>query len=172
MRIAGWIDALVGLLLCNCAQVHVEPTARMIGVSDPVKAEFHWVMHCRGCHGANAEGSEKGAPRMAGAVARFLHHPRGRAYLARVPGVAFVELSDRDVAQLLNWVVQHYDAGNLPENFVSYDEVEVKTLRQDPLISNGLEERAKVLQELGNVPEATRANDRNRGSSGLCVGDC
>ena len=120
----------------------------MVGVAHPQRAQHQWVMHCQGCHGVNADGTPGGAPRMAGRVARFLHAQQGRAFLARVPGVAFVELSDRDVAQLLNWLVQYFDPGHVPKDFQPYTADEVRILRQEPLISRALEERQQIMRAL------------------------
>lgn len=112
------------------------------------RPQYNWVMHCQGCHGANAQGTPGGAPRMAGSIARFLQIKAGRAYLGRVPGVAFVNLSDAELAELLTWVVQRFDAEHVPKNFVPYSEEEIKMLRLDPLISNANLERQKLLQLL------------------------
>jgi cytochrome c553 len=110
------------------------------------KAQYNWVMHCQGCHGAEAQGTPGSVPRLAGNVARFLQFRAGRAYLGRVPGVAFVELPDADVAELLNWIVQRFDGEHVPKTFTLYSEKEVEGLRQKPLISGAYTERQKLLQ--------------------------
>jgi cytochrome c553 len=112
------------------------------------RAQYNWVMHCQGCHGAEAQGTLGGAPRMAGNVSRFLQIKAGRAYLGRVPGVAFVNLSDAEVAELLNWVVQRFDEGNLPKTFAPYSENEIRVLRRKPLISDAHRQRQKLLKLL------------------------
>jgi mono/diheme cytochrome c family protein len=122
--------------------------AEVVGVRDLGRAQYNWVLHCQGCHAADAAGTPGGAPRMAGEVARFLKIKEGRAFLGRVPGVAFVELPDRDVADLLNWLVQRFDSAHVPKTFVPYTEEEIKTLRRDPLISNAYSKRQRLVQEL------------------------
>lgn len=112
------------------------------------RAQYHWVMHCQGCHGADAQGTPDGAPQLAGKVARFLEIKAGRAYLGRVPGVAFVNLSDMDVAELLTWVIQRFDGEHLPRSFTPYSQEEIRTLRREPLISSANRERAKLVQLL------------------------
>ena len=118
------------------------------GVSDPQRAEYNWVMHCRGCHGVNAKGSKGGAPNMVGEVGQFLHSPEGRAFLGRVPGVAFVELPDNEVAELLNWLIQKYDTEGMPNWFKPYGAEEVKQLRQRPLISQAFKKRQDILKNM------------------------
>ena len=123
-----------------------------IGVSDRQRAEFNWVMHCRGCHGRDAQGSQGGAPNMAGEVAQFLYSKAGRDYLVRVPGVAFVALPDDQVAELVNWLVQEFDQSHLPDNFEPYDKVEVNRLRNTPLISEASVARSTILREIKPEP--------------------
>jgi cytochrome c553 len=118
------------------------------GVSDPKRAAYHWVMHCRGCHGVHAQGIDAAVPPLAGTVSRYLHHEDGRAFLARVPGVAFAALSDRDVAELLNWVIWRFDEQHVPVAFKPYREDEVQSWRGRPLISRALDERRKLLYDL------------------------
>lgn len=113
-----------------------------------VRAQYNWVMHCQGCHGADAQGTPGGAPSLVGNVARFLQIKAGRAYLGRVPGVAFVNLSDIEVADLLNWVVQRFDGEHVPKTFPPYSEEEIRALRREPLISDAYRERQKLLQSL------------------------
>lgn len=88
---------------------------------------------------------------MIGMVSRYLHSAEGRAYLARVPGVAFVALSDAEVAELLNWMVGRFDPQHLPENFTPYGAAEVHAYRAAPLISKAYAERIRVLSRLDDV---------------------
>jgi len=118
-----------------------------MGVSDPVRAEYNWVMKCQGCHGVDARGSKGGAPNMVGVVSLFLHSEEGRAFLGRVPGVAFSELPDKDIAELLNWLTQTFDRQHVPEIFKPYSEKEVEKLRQDPLISKVFLSREQILEK-------------------------
>lgn len=112
------------------------------------RAQYNWVLHCQGCHGADARGTPGSVPSLADNIARFLKIKAGRAYLGRVPGVAFVELSDTEVAELLNWVVQRFDRDHLPKTFTPYSKEEVGALRREPLISSANIERQKLLQTL------------------------
>ena len=123
-------------------------------ISDPENApvlsgaELNWTMSCRGCHGTNAEGTDGGAPNMAGQVSRFLKVEGGRQYLVRVPGVAFANLSDAEVAELLNWMLRKFDKENIPDSFSPYDEKEVGRLREKPLITSVAEVRRKLILKM------------------------
>lgn len=128
--------------------INAEPDSQMIGVTDIKRAEYNWTMHCLGCHQEDATGSWNGAPNMVGEVAKFLSLKEGREFLGRVPGVAFVELSDHEVAELLNWLVQEFDEVHMPENFRPYTAVELKDLRSSPLISEVFDTRQNIMERL------------------------
>ena len=119
------------------------------GVTDPKRAAYNWMMKCQGCHQANAIG-KGGTPNMVGSVAQFLHLEEGRAYLGRVPGVAFVNLPEKEVAELLNWMVQTFDEKHMPEGFVPYSEAEVTRLKKQPLISEAPKKRKELLRILND----------------------
>lgn len=142
MRV-GWVL----LLLCLVSKL-VSADDSASGVGDYERAEYNWVMHCRGCHGVDAKGSKGGAPNLDGEVSIFLHSAEGRSYLGRVPGVAFVSLPDDELAELLNWLTHTFDKPGIPSDFKPYSAKEIKSLRQRPLISNAFKEREKVLNHL------------------------
>ena len=95
----------------------------------------NYTLHCEGCHLADGSASPGRVPALAGSVAQFLRVSEGRAYLARVPGVANAQLGDADLAALLDWTLRRFDAANLPADFVPYTADEVHRLRADPLIA-------------------------------------
>jgi mono/diheme cytochrome c family protein len=73
---------------------------------NPQRARLHYLQYCVGCHGADGSGApDKGVPAMNGLLGRFMQVPGGREYLVQVPGVMNSPLNDRDVADLMNWLV-------------------------------------------------------------------
>ena len=138
---------LVGLAFLLSRPVLANTTS-LKGVSDPQRAEFNWVMHCQGCHGVDARGSEGGAPAMPDVIARFLQLSAGRDFLGQVPGVAFVPLPTHEVAELLNWLLQTFDGDNLPESFQPYNRDEVMQLRNRPLVSGTAAQREMILRQI------------------------
>lgn len=62
----------------------------------------------------------------------FLHSEEGRKFLIRVPGVAQSALNDDEIAELMNWLLMTYSAGQLPSEFAPYTWEEVDALRDDP----------------------------------------
>ncbi|MFZ5608042.1 MAG: cytochrome C [Pseudomonadota bacterium] len=131
---------VLGLIPLLAAAATVMP-----GVANPQRAHLNWMMHCQGCHRADASGSAGGAPNMAGEVARFLSVAGGRDYLMRVPGVAHAGLSDQELAELLNWTLHAFDATHVPNDFVPFSAREVGAARKQPLITEAAETRAQLM---------------------------
>jgi mono/diheme cytochrome c family protein len=134
------------------AVYHMRPAAAsrpastaMLGVDNPQRAQQSWILNCRGCHGAAAQGFSASTPPIAGTVAGFLSVTGGRDYLVRVPGVATAPLPDSEVAELLNWMLWTYDARNIPSDFVPFSPSEVRRLRRNPLRTEAGRIRAQLL---------------------------
>ncbi len=93
--------------------------------------QLDYLLHCGGCHGPAGQGAPKqGIPRLAGEVAKLLHVPSGRLYIMQVPGVSNNSLDNAKTAELLNWLVAHFDAADMPADFVPFTEEELATYRQ------------------------------------------
>lgn len=118
------------------------------GVADEALARQHYMLQCQGCHRPDGTGTMATAPPMTGVVGRFLQVPGGREYLARVPGVATAALSDRDLAELVNWTLYRFDAANVPADFKPYTAEEVGALRRRPLRLEAKATRARLITQL------------------------
>jgi mono/diheme cytochrome c family protein len=94
-----------------------------------------YVLYCMGCHGPQAEGVPGKVPPLAHALGRYMRSPAGRNYVLRVPGAANSVLSDAQLAAVLNWVAQTFDAEELSGNVPLFTTEEVTGLRHSPLAS-------------------------------------
>jgi cytochrome c553 len=119
------------------------------GVTDMRRAWQNWTLNCQGCHRADGSGTVGTAPPIKDTVARFLHAPGGREYLAEVPGVAAAPFSDEEIAELMNWMLRRYDAAHLPANFQPYTAEEIARLRLTPLGMDATVLRTKLLAQAG-----------------------
>jgi cytochrome c553 len=124
---------------------------RTAGVTNPARARQNWMLACQGCHRADATGTPQTTPAMAGFVAKFLHVPGGREYLARVPGVATAALSDADLAEILNWSLARFDPANIPADFKPFTAAEVGALRLKPLRAEAMTVRANMVAGMEQV---------------------
>lgn len=109
--------------------------------------EINYMLHCQGCHRPDGSGVPGAVPDLRGEVARFLATNDGRAFLIRVPGVANAPLSDRELGELVDWVVRRFDPEHVPADFTPYGAAEVARLRARKL-SKVTEARAAIVAEL------------------------
>lgn len=115
--------------------------------------ETNYKLHCQGCHRPDGSGIPGTIPDLRGQVAIFLGSPAGRAFLVQVPGSANSPLSDRDLADLLVFIVYRFDPEHVPENFANYTAAEVADLRSRGL-TKVKETRAAILAELNATGRA------------------
>lgn len=106
-----------------------------------------YMLRCMGCHLPDGAETPDKVPPLKDHVARFLSAEGGRAYLVQVPGTRQSSLSDGAVADLLNWLVTHFDAAHVPATFMPYTEAEVTALRRHRL-PDVAAERARLLDSL------------------------
>ena len=97
-------------------------------VARPARAwspAVNYALNCQGCHLADGSATPDLVPPLQGSVGRLVHVPEGRAYLVRLPNVASTTLSDAETAELLNWVVERFGAGERPREFAPFTAAEV-----------------------------------------------
>lgn len=100
---------------------------------DRQRAHYNYLVYCRGCHLPDAQGSAGKVPRIKGYIGNFLQVEGGRDFLVRVPGAANAALDDKQLAELLNWIIEEYAGTSLPADFQPYTTDEVARLRRSPL---------------------------------------
>jgi mono/diheme cytochrome c family protein len=101
-----------------------------------------YALHCQGCHLADGRATPGSVPALTGSVGRLATSAEGRAYLARVPGVAQAPLGDAELAALLTWVIVHFGGSEAPPDFAPYSADEIGRLRRDPLVDVDAARRA------------------------------
>jgi cytochrome c553 len=106
-----------------------------------------YVLYCMGCHGPQAEGVPGKVPPLAHALGRYMRSPAGRNYVLRVPGAANSVLSDAQLAAVLNWLVQTFNADELSSDVPLFSAAEVTGVRHSPLPSV-LATRREVVRDL------------------------
>ncbi len=104
-----------------------------------------YVLYCMGCHGPAGRGVPGKVPGFAGTLTRFMRTPEGREYLLRVPGAANSPVSDGQLAGILNWAAQCFDAAPGSEPPAPFTASEVAAHRHQPLAA--VSERRHALVE-------------------------
>jgi len=104
--------------------------------------------HCAGCHLPDGHGSAANdVPTLHRIPGEFVKVPRGREFLAQVPGIAHSPLPDAEVAEILNWMLKEYNAPYLPADFRPYTVQEVSVYRA-VRPANIMKVRERILAEL------------------------
>lgn len=130
-----WLCAAAILLGMTRAMAANEVSQTPTAVApDPARlqqaARADYVLQCAGCHRIDGRGSNPhGIPDFRQSVGAFVHLEQGRQYLIRVPGAAHSQLSNAELASVLNWVLAEFSAAQLPADFAPYSESEVATAR-------------------------------------------
>lgn len=115
-----------------------------------------YMLKCMGCHGPDGAEVVGKVPAFKDNVARFLSVEGGRAYLVQVPGSRQSPLPDKAVADLLNWLLPHFDAAHMPANFQPFTGDEVADLRVHR-IADVVAERARLMEEIAALSSAQSA---------------
>jgi mono/diheme cytochrome c family protein len=112
------------------------------------RARQNYMVHCQGCHLPDASGSPGRVPNMKDFIGNFLRVPGGREFIIRVPGAASALISDEELAELMNWLLETFSKEQLPADFKPYTAAEAGTLRKHPLIKNPLVDGIPTRKEL------------------------
>ncbi|HVW67613.1 MAG TPA: hypothetical protein VHB68_01505 [Steroidobacteraceae bacterium] len=115
----GW---LVLLLLLGC---------RGAAAYEP---QINYMLHCMGCHTPDGSGEPGRVPDMKPTLVPFAASPDGRRYLVQVPGASQSQLSNAELADLLNWMIQNLSLTK-PSRFTHYTEAEVASYRGKTLVA-------------------------------------
>nr|WP_249190107.1 cytochrome c [Burkholderia cenocepacia] len=140
-RVSSW------LLLAGASACAFATPAQADGAADAALARQHWVLNCMGCHTATGGGIPGKVPPLANSLGYFTHVPAGREYVMRVPGASNSALSDRELADVLNWVLTTMNRDALPRDFKPYTAAEVAAHRR-PALSDVATERAGLVRAL------------------------
>lgn len=118
------------------------------------KAHFDYQLNCQGCHGPDGAGSVKRGVPSLDDLDRFQKLPEGREFLIRVPGMSRSPLSNADLTNLANWMMEEFAGtdGTIP--FEPFDEAEVARLRDNPIVDGVVEHRAKLVARLDAIPNS------------------
>jgi mono/diheme cytochrome c family protein len=109
----------------------------VLAAADEDKVRNNYLLACRGCHLADGSGVPPAVPSLRNTLGRFVESDEGRGYLVRVPGVLQSRLNDRQLAEVINWVLTEFNAETLPADFRRFTESEVAEWRKDILADPG-----------------------------------
>jgi len=94
-----------------------------------------------GCHTPDGRGEPDRVPSVRDTLVPLASKPEGRRFLIRVPGSAQSRLSDADLAEVLNWMIDKLSAVPPSRPVAKFTAAEVAAYRHEPLVSVQTERR-------------------------------
>ncbi len=146
----AWIASLAALSLSLPAGVRGQELSATYGAHDGRSyraSRGDYILNCGGCHGFQGVSNARLVPNLKDVVGYYLHTPEGRAYLPRLPNVAFSTLSDAKLAGVLNYLVFELGGASAPARAEPYTAAEVGQWRRQPLTEVNLSEYRRQLVE-------------------------
>ena len=127
VRVARQAAAYVAALAATAALA----SANRAAAFEPA---INYQLHCQGCHLADGRATPGLVPALDPTLGRMMRVPEGRAYVVRLPNVAAAQIDAADTAALLNWLLAHFAASELPQGFQPITADEVLAGRSSPLV--------------------------------------
>ena len=109
-----------GLWLCEMA-VAFEPSV-------------NYMLQCMGCHTPDGSGAAGRVPSIRSTLLPFSAVTAGRQYLVQVPGASQSSLSNAELADLLNWMVENLSNEPRGVVFKRFTAAEVASYRRKTLV--------------------------------------
>jgi hypothetical protein len=94
----------------------------------------NYQMQCMGCHTPDGSGAAGRVPSMRSTLLPFSAVSTGRQYLVQVPGASQSPLSDAELADLLNWMIENLSDEPEEAAFTHFTSGEVANYRRKPLV--------------------------------------
>ncbi|HUA26059.1 MAG TPA: hypothetical protein VMA54_18160 [Steroidobacteraceae bacterium] len=131
---------VLALALAATAAIGATPPVSQPGPVTRLSAtQVAYLTHCGGCHGIEGISAPGAVPTLQGLTGSFLCTQQGREFIIRLPDVGLSTLSDRELTDVMNFVVFDIGApvaGGKPAR--PYTVAEVARLRRQPLTDTGL----------------------------------
>ena len=102
-----------------------------------------------GCHLEDGSGAPGKVPSLRTTLIPFAQTPAGRRYLVQVPGTSQSALSDREIAELLNWMIRSLSDRAVPRGLGDFTAGEVGSYRSERL-RDAAATRVRLLAAAGN----------------------
>ncbi len=122
-----------------------EPGVLEAGMRSPVYRNY--ALACMGCHGPRGDGVTGMIPPLKHSLGWFMHSDAGRKFAIKVPGSSNSSLSDAELADVMNFILQDLNAEILPVDFKPYRTEEIAAIRR-PAYSDVRTIRHNVVRHL------------------------
>ena len=94
---------------------------------------INYLLYCSGCHLPHGEGNPPNVPNLHNELGSMMVVPEMRSYLAQVPGSAHAPITDAELTDVLNWMLEQFSSDTLPDDFKKLTVEEVTEARSEIL---------------------------------------
>lgn len=102
----------LALLPMILASVVVAGSQTIAGETAGKYGRVDYLLHCSGCHGTKGNGTITGGiPAFPNSISHIASYENGRNYILQVPGVITTNMSDPEIARVLNYILEEWGDG-------------------------------------------------------------
>ncbi len=114
-----------------------------------IEPSVNYKLQCMGCHAPDGSGAEGRVPSMRSTLLPFSAVAAGRQFLVQVPGASQSTLSDAELADLFNWMIENLSNEARGVVFKRFTAMEIASYRRKPLVEV-LATRERLLNATGH----------------------
>jgi hypothetical protein len=103
------------------------------GAALAYEPRINYMLQCMGCHTPDGSGEPGRVPAIKATLAPLASSAAGRRFLVQVPGSSQSRLSDAELADVLNWMIENLSVAK-PVRFTHFTAAEVTDYRRTPLV--------------------------------------
>lgn len=108
------------------------------------RAKVNYILQCQGCHQADGSGTQA-TPNLITHGKIFLSSPMGRDFFISVPGVATAPLSDEELTDLINYVIETIIIKTGDAKSFFYEIAELSEYRQTKIVEDIAVKRNEII---------------------------
>jgi len=108
----------------------------------------NYMLQCMGCHTPDGRGEPGRVPSVRDTLVPFAGNAAGRKFLVQVPGSAQSKLTDAELADVLNWMIDNLSAIPKPAQLRRFTGEEVADYRRTRLVAVA-PARASLIAKMG-----------------------
>lgn len=115
-----------------------------VAADDDVRANY--LLACRGCHLVDGSGVPPEIPSLRNTLGALVASSEGRDYIVRVPGASQSRLNNKQLADVLNWILVEFNADTLPADFRPLSAGDVAVARKQ-ILADPAKMRASLMTD-------------------------
>ncbi len=109
-----------------------------MGEASAFEPSVNYMLQCMGCHTPDGRGEPGHVPSIRNTLTPLASTAAGRKFLVQVPGSAQSKLSDAELADVLNWMIDNLSVSPTPRSVARYTAAEVASYRGTRLVEVGV----------------------------------